>query len=89
MEILLKNLVWLPVDAESNFINIRLLGTFRTCVETSLALELGNPRLKSVRRELKYWNFVLLKCTVRTSPVRTSALAFRCLNSNSSSSGRQ
>ena len=35
MEILLKKLVWPALVAEANFRNTCLLGTFRTCVETS------------------------------------------------------
>ena len=35
MEILLKKLVWPALAAEANFRNICMLGTFRTCVETS------------------------------------------------------
>ena len=35
MEILLKKLVWPALAAEANFRNICLLGTSRTCVETS------------------------------------------------------
>ena len=35
MEIQLKNLVWPGLAAEANFRNICLLGTSRTCVETS------------------------------------------------------
>ena len=35
VEILLKKLVWPGLAAEANFRNICLLGTFRTCVETS------------------------------------------------------
>ena len=64
MEILLKKLVWPALAAEANFRNNCLLGTFRTCVETSGALEWGNLGLKSVRCELKNGKFVLLKYTV-------------------------
>ena len=35
MKILLKKLVWPALAAEANFLNICLLGTFRTGVETS------------------------------------------------------
>ena len=65
MEILLKKLVWPALAAEANFRNICLLSTStsRTCVETSCALEWGNPGLKSVRRELKNGNLVLPECT--------------------------
>ena len=35
VEILLKKLLWPGLAAEANFRNICLLGTSRTCVETS------------------------------------------------------
>ena len=57
-------MVWPALAAEANFPNICLLGTFRTCVETSGALEWGNLGLKSVRCELKNVKFVLPEYTV-------------------------
>ena len=83
MEILLKKLFWPALAAEANFPNICLLGTFRTCVETTWALEWGNPGLKSDRREQKNGKFVLPKYynsnkNIRVPPValRSKALTF-------------